>query len=123
MGLCTYKISIKGTVQGVGFRPFIYQLATRFNFKGTVLNGTQGVEVVVNASKDKLEEFIEAIKSELPPLASIDTLKTEQIEPKKFNDFQIIQTDSDGEKTVNIPPDISICKACEKELFDPSNRR
>jgi len=120
---CTYKLTIKGTVQGVGFRPFIYQLATRFNLKGTVLNGTQGVEVVVNASKDKLEQFIEAIKSELPPLASIDTLKVEQIEPKNFSDFQIIQTDSDGEKTVNIPPDISICKACEKELFDPKNRR
>ena len=119
----THKLTIKGTVQGVGFRPFIYQLATRFNFKGTVLNGTQGVEVVVNASKEKLEEFIEAIKSELPPLASIDTLKTEQIEHKEFKGFQIIQTDSDGEKTVNIPPDISICKACEKELFEPSNRR
>ena len=119
----THKLTIKGTVQGVGFRPFIYQLATRFHLKGTVLNGTQGVEVVVNASKDKLEEFIEAIKNELPPLASIDRLSIEQIEAKEFKDFQIIQTDSDGEKTVNIPPDISICKACEKELFDPNNRR
>ncbi len=123
MGLCTYKISIKGTVQGVGFRPFIYQVATKFSLYGTVLNGTEGVEIVVNASKDKLEEFIEVIKSKLPPLASIDTLKVEQIEPKNFSDFQIIQTDSCGEKTVNIPPDISICKACEKELFDPKNRR
>jgi len=119
----THKLTIKGTVQGVGFRPFIYQLATRFNLKGTVLNGTEGVEVVVNASKDKLELFIDTIKSQLPALASIDTLKIEPIEPKEFNDFQIIQTDSDGEKTVNIPPDITICKACEKELFDPSNRR
>ena len=88
-----------------------------------VYSSSQGVEVVVNAYKDKLEEFIEAIKNELPPLASIDRLSIEQIEAKEFNDFQIIQTDSYGEKTVNIPPDISICKACEKELFDSSNRR
>ncbi len=119
----TYKIIIKGTVQGVGFRPFIYQLATRFKLNGTVLNGTQGVEIVVNASNDKLDLFIDTIKKELPPLASIDTLDVERIASKKFNNFQIIQTNNRGEKTVNIPPDISICKACEEELFEPQNRR
>ena len=119
----TYKIIIKGTVQGVGFRPFIYQLATKFRLNGTVLNGTQGVEIVVNASNDKLDLFIDTIKKELPPLASIDTLDVERIASKKFNNFQIIQTNNRGEKTVNIPPDISICKACEEELFEPQNRR
>ena len=119
----TYKITIKGTVQGVGFRPFIYQLATKFRLNGTVLNGTQGVEIVVNASNDKLDLFIDTIKKELPPLASIDTLDVERIASKKFNNFQIIQTNNRGEKTVNIPPDISICKACEEELFEPQNRR
>ncbi len=80
MGLCTYKISIKGTVQGVGFRPFIYQLATKFKLNGTVLNGTQGVEVVVNASKKRLELFIEKIQKELPPLAFIETLQNSSLQ-------------------------------------------
>ena len=119
----THKLTIKGTVQGVGFRPFIYQLATKFKLNGTVLNGTQGVEVVVNASKKRLELFIEKIQKELPPLAFIETLNIEQIESKDFSDFQIIKSNSHGAKTVNIPPDISICKACEKELYDKKDRR
>jgi len=119
----TYNILINGTVQGVGFRPFIYQLASRYNIKGRVLNGTQGVVVTLNATPGLLKTFLQAVQQESPPLASIDSIQTIQVDTKTFHDFQIITTEKEGEKTVRIPPDVSICKACEKELFSATNRR
>ncbi len=123
MKLKTYKIAINGTVQGVGFRPFIYQLATSFNLHGTVSNGTQGVEIIINTYPDSLKVLLQKIKDGLPLLASIDTIKTTEIAQKQFTDFQIISTNEEGKRTVRIPPDVSICKECEAELFDPNNRR
>lgn len=119
----TYNIRITGTVQGVGFRPFVYQLADRMELYGTVLNDTQGVEIVLTTSSQNLDNFIVAIKNELPPLASITQIKITQEKEKFFNDFQILTSDGKGEHTVGIPPDVSICAECEAELFDPSNRR
>ena len=119
----TYKIQIEGTVQGVGFRPFIYVLATRFALKGTVLNGTHGVEIVITTTQDALDTFTSAIKEELPPLASIEKMIVSQVETTTFSDFQIISTDDEGKKTVRIPPDVSVCSQCEEELFEPKNRR
>jgi hydrogenase maturation protein HypF len=123
MELCTYSITITGTVQGVGFRPFIYQLASEYGLKGNVRNHAQGVSVALNASADILESFLDAIKQRHPPLATINSISYIQTQVQHFDDFQIIQTQKSGDVTVNIPPDVSICKACEKELFDPSNRR
>jgi len=117
----THKLTIKGTVQGVGFRPFIYTLAKQQNLNGTVSNGSNGVEIYINS--DNIECFIETIKKELPSLASIDSIETKEIPFQNFQDFKIIETKNSGDVTVNIPPDISICKECEKELFDPTNRR
>lgn len=119
----TYKILINGTVQGVGFRPFVYKLARRYTLFGTVSNSTQGVEIIVSSTSDTLQIFLQAIENELPSLASIDNIHTINIEPQEFTDFQIISTDEVGERTVHIPPDVSICKECESELFNPSNRR
>ncbi len=119
----TYKIIIKGTVQGVGFRPFIYTLASRYDLCGTILNNTQGVEIVINTMPDMLQTFLQSIEDELPPLASVEQVITTQIKTQNFTDFQIIETDEKGMITAGIPPDVSICKACEEELFDPANRR
>ena len=117
----THKLTIKGTVQGVGFRPFIYTLAQKQNLKGTVSNGSNGVEIFINS--DSIEIFIDSIKEELPPLANIDSIEVKEIPFKEFQDFKIIETSNQSDITVNIPPDISICKECEEELFDPTNRR
>jgi hydrogenase maturation protein HypF len=119
----THKLTIQGTVQGVGFRPFIYTLAKRYNLNGTVSNGSNGVEIFVNASKEILEQFIDSIEDELPSLASIESLEVEEVAFQNFQNFKIIETKKSGDITVNIPPDISICKECEAELFDPNNRR
>ena len=123
MELFTYKIEIEGTVQGVGFRPFIYKLAREHDLNGTVLNGPHGVEIILNADAGLLQTFLHSVQNELPPLASIDHIESRQIALKQFTDFQIISTEVRGKRTVRIPPDVSICKECETELFDPNNRR
>jgi hydrogenase maturation protein HypF len=123
MELCTYKVNITGTVQGVGFRPFIYALAQRYLLTGTVSNNSKGVEILLNTDTLTLKQFLTAIEYEHPPLASIENIQHTKIDYQAFDAFQIIQTQETGAVTVNIPPDVSICEACEKELFDPNNRR
>jgi hydrogenase maturation protein HypF len=100
----SYKLTIQGIVQGVGFRPFVYTLAKRYNLNGTVSNGSNGVEIFVNASKEILEQFMKSIEDELPSLASIESLELEEVAFQNFQDFQIIKTKNRGEITVNIPP-------------------
>lgn len=119
----TYEIEIEGTVQGVGFRPFVYTLAKRYGLNGTVRNGPQGVLIQLNASSETLQCFLDDIYNEMPPLAHIEKSESRQVQPKEFDTFEILATEESGERTARIPPDMSICKACEVELFDPSNRR
>ncbi len=123
MELCTYKVNITGTVQGVGFRPFIYALSQRYLVTGTVSNNAKGVEVYLNADSMTFKQFLTAVEYEYPPLASIESIKYEELPYKAFDDFKIIETQDLGNVTVNVPPDVSICAECEKELFDSSNRR
>ena len=119
----TYKIVVKGIVQGVGFRPFVYQLATKYKLLGEVLNDSLGVDITINATNEELRQFIDDLKSNLPVLAKIDTLEIKEIDFREFSDFKIVQTQESSTKTALLPPDISICKECEKELFDKINRR
>jgi len=123
MELSTYKVHIEGTVQGVGFRPFIYALAQRYLVTGTVSNNSKGVEILLNTDSLTFKQFLTAIEYETPPLAFINHIEHEKLFYQPFDDFQIIETQEAGEVTVNIPSDVSICSECEKELFDPSNRR
>ena len=119
----TYQISIKGIVQGVGFRPFIYTLADSFNIKGEIFNHSSGVTITINAEQKILEDFIKKIKDEKPPLAQIDRIEYKEIEKRIFTEFSIIQSQSKVDSFTIMPPDISICKDCEKELRDPNNKR
>ncbi len=119
----TYRVDITGRVQGVGFRPFIYQLAHKLFLNGTISNGSSGVEIFINATTSELNTFIESVKSDAPPLSKIDKIDFKELSFKSFDNFTIIESLYNGKKTTLIPPDISICKACESELFDKSNRR
>ena len=110
-------------VQGVGFRPFVYQLATQMGLTGTVHNGTEGVDIDLCVTPAVLEQFLHALENELPPLASITHIETALSRPQHFDDFCILSSDAEGEHTVGIPPDVAVCTECEKELFDPANRR
>jgi len=111
-----YKIIVKGTVQGVGFRPFIYRKAIEMDVVGTVRNIGYGVEIIA----DK-EEFADIFK-DAPPLAKIDDVIVEKIDDRRYNDFSIIKS-KDSEGTTILPPDIFTCDNCMKELTDKKNRR
>ncbi len=119
----TYKILIKGVVQGVGFRPFVYQTATKYTLFGEVSNNSQGVEITLNADKDILELFLSELKQKAPALSQIDSIKVEEVEDRAFSDFKIVETKESSTKSALLPPDISICEECERELFDENSRR
>jgi len=123
MELCTYKINIAGTVQGVGFRPFVYTLAQRYLVKGTVNNNSKGVEIILNTDTLTLKQFLIALEYEHPLLACIDKIEHIKVDYTVFDDFQIIKTKDTGGVSVNIPADVSLCEQCAQELLDPTNRR
>jgi hydrogenase maturation protein HypF len=119
----SYKIIIKGVVQGVGFRPFIYKLATSFNLKGEVYNDSSGVVIKIRATVRELGRFLSSIKEDAPPLAKIESLSYKEIDDFKVDEFKILSSKAQDQKSTLLPPDLSICKECQRELFDKSDRR
>jgi len=117
------KIIIEGIVQGVGFRPFIYQLAKRFGLTGSVCNDTRGVMIEVEGQVGALHKFGTAIRSEKPPLAVIQSLNTQEIPIHGTTGFEILQSRVDETRRVQIAPDTFVCDDCLQELFDPADRR
>ena len=113
-------ISIEGIVQGVGFRPFIYNLAHEMRIRGYVSNTSDGV--VIAAEGDNLALFIERIGKEAPPLAKIVSIGIAPAEPCTFTEFSIKKSDDVGSFTL-LSPDISVCDNCLKELLDSHDRR
>ena len=116
------RLTIQGTVQGVGFRPFVYRIATELQLTGWVNNSAQGVFIEVEGSREKLESFLEKIKTEKPPRAHVTNLEASWLDPIGYTRFEI-RTSVSGEKTAIILPDIATCEDCKQEIFDPSNRR
>lgn len=120
----THVIKIKGIVQGVGFRPFIYNLAKSYGLKGFVRNDTKGVTVEVQGDSFKLKEFEKNIVSKAPPRSKITDLSIEvKKDGKVFRDFEIVFSKDDEVKTVPVSPDLFVCEDCLKELFDSGDRR
>ena len=118
------NIIIKGIVQGVGFRPFIHKLVQNYHLSGWVLNSNQGVEMDIEGKTEELNNFISGIKKKLPPLARIEKIDINQLPLRGYKGFYIKKSmikEEDG--FVLVSPDISICKDCLQELFDPHNRR
>lgn len=114
---------IQGIVQGVGFRPFVYNLAIKHSLKGYVLNDTSGVVIDVEGEDTLLEGFIEKVRNNPPPLAVIFHMQCLPREPIGYEDFRIRESEGEKEKFVPISPEISTCPDCLAELFDPSDRR
>ena len=117
------KIGIQGTVQGIGFRPFVYNLAHEKKLHGYVLNTSAGVDIEVEGESSNLELFVEAIKSNRLPLAHIADIRTTPLSVQKDKGFVIKESASRAGKITAIPPDISICNDCLKELQAPEDRR
>ncbi|MDJ0583178.1 carbamoyltransferase HypF [Crocosphaera sp.] len=116
------KIIIQGAVQGVGFRPFIYRLATELNLKGWVNNSAAGVFIEVEGNETILKHFLSRIDSEKPPISQINSLETTWLETVNYTNFEIRHS-SGGEKKAIVLPDLATCTACLQEIFDPNNRR
>lgn len=117
------KISITGIVQGVGFRPFVYQLAHRYALKGAVRNSYNGVELEIEGEAGAMALFFKALREELPPLARIDTMEISDGPPAGFREFTIVQSEKSDEKRALVSPDIAVCDNCLREMQDPANRR
>ena len=112
-----------GVVQGVGFRPFIYRIATRHGLSGFVQNRPDGVVVEVQGPAEAINSFISSVHKELPPLADISGISQEEVKVTSDKAFRIIESDARGPGKVHITPDIATCGDCFKELFDPADRR
>ena len=116
-------LRIRGVVQGVGFRPFVYRLAHRHALAGWVLNGESGVQVHVEGPRDALEAFARAVVAEAPPAASIASVDTVEARHEGFDAFAIRESGSGEALSARISPDLPVCEACLRELFDPADRR
>lgn len=117
------RVAIRGAVQGVGFRPFVYRLATEMNLPGWVSNSPQGVFVEVEGAPETLRVFLLRLQKERPPRASIQSLESSFLAPVGFGAFEIRPSDGAGERTALILPDIATCPDCLHDIFDPADRR
>lgn len=116
------RLHVKGLVQGVGFRPFVYSIAIKHNLKGFVLNSSKGVCVEIEGTAQDIENFLASFEN-LPPLARVDEVQKEFIPPKHSHTFVIKKSSKRSAKTTLILPDMAICDDCLKEMRDPKNRR
>jgi hydrogenase maturation protein HypF len=116
-------MALRGAVQGVGFRPFVYRLATELDLRGWVLNSSQGVFLEVEGPELRLDAFLLRIDQEKPPRAFIQSFEYSFLNPKGFDTFEIRTSDEAGAKTAVVMPDLATCPECVAEISDPSNRR
>lgn len=117
------RLLVRGTVQGVGFRPFVYRLAQEMKLGGCIANTLFGAEIEVEGPRDTIEKFQQRLCSELPPLASITEIHAVELEPQGTSEFVIRSSSSDGKCAALVLPDVATCSDCVHEIFDPSNRR
>jgi hydrogenase maturation protein HypF len=117
------RVAIRGAVQGVGFRPFVYRLASEMNLPGWVLNSPQGVFLEVEGSASKLESFLLRLQNEKPAPAFIQSLEFSYLDPVYHTGFEIRRSAQDGSQTALILPDIATCTQCLSEVLNPANRR
>ncbi len=114
------KILVKGIVQGVGFRPFVYSLAKSLNLKGSVMNSSEGVVIEIEGRNSSI--FIDKLRKEAPPLSQITGVDITPMPYYGYRDFQIVKSKDEGSFTL-ISPDVSICEDCLEELLNKNDRR
>jgi hydrogenase maturation protein HypF len=118
-----YSITVRGVVQGVGFRPFVYRLALANDLKGWVLNAEEGLEIHLEGDEEPLELFLEELETHPPQAAEISEIRVDSIEAAGFTEFTIRQSKAERRPTVRISPDLPVCASCLRELFDSQDRR
>ncbi|MBA7619421.1 Carbamoyltransferase HypF [subsurface metagenome] len=118
-------ISVRGVVQGVGFRPFVYQSATKYNLKGWVCNTSEDVKIEVEGEAEAIEQFLLALREQAPPRANIEDITTHRCPAnhEKYESFEIRHSIAEEGKYQLISPDIATCQDCLREILSPDNRR
>lgn len=122
-GSTSRRITIRGIVQGVGFRPFVYNLAHKLEIAGTVKNTSSGVIIEAASSPDRLDDFYQQLQNHAPVLSRIDEIQWEEISNDQFIGFEILESEIQPGSFSIVPPDMAICQECKHELFDQNNRR
>src|SRR5688572_1622920 len=123
---CDCLIRVSGTVQGVGFRPFVHRVASRLQLGGWVRNDRQGVLIRAVGAADKIAALEQALRDELPPAAHVLAIEEQVIGPElpaANGLFAILESEAAGEVESAIPPDLALCEACRSELGNPADRR
>jgi hydrogenase maturation protein HypF len=128
--LAAVRLSVRGVVQGVGFRPFVYSLAVDHGVRGWVLNTSAGVEVLAEGAPAVVAAFVEALPAKAPPRSHIAAYEVREVEPGREADgpaagdsFVILESQADPDAYQLVSPDISTCADCRRELLDPEDRR
>jgi hydrogenase maturation protein HypF len=121
---CVAKwLKVNGIVQGVGFRPFVFQLAEKYGLKGEVANTSSGVSIHVEGLPERVVSFETDLASKSPPLAYIVEISSQTEDVKNHSDFAIVKSKSESVKATLISPDVSVCDECLSELLEPNDRR
>ena len=117
------QIEVSGIVQGVGFRPYVYRLATGRHLRGTIRNTSSGVTIEIQGPPETVQNFVERLPAEAPPLARITSFAVHDMPCNGDPDFRIVHSHEEEEVRTLISPDVAICPDCLRELFDPYDRR
>lgn len=117
-----YRITIKGTVQGVGFRPFVYNQALKHGLTGSVLNAGRGVLIEAEGPAGAVQSFVRVLQDEPPRLARIDFFEVEERPVEGYTGFEITASAADDEIEALVPPDVGMCPECARDTFDPNDR-
>lgn len=117
------KVTVRGRVQGVGFRPFVFGLAQNSHLNGTVQNNMDGVKIQLEGETNQIQKFIADIRKKAPRLSKINDILVEKAECKGMKQFSIIESERSGSSQLVIPIDSAVCDDCLREMYDPSNFR
>ncbi len=117
------RVLVEGIVQGVGFRPHVHRLARALGLSGFARNVAGGLVVEVEGGRERVGEFVECLERNAPPIAVIESVQTETLDPVGDEEFAIISSSDASEGEIYISPDVAICADCARELRDPSDRR
>ena len=117
------RARVEGVVQGVGFRPFVHRLAGELALDGFVLNDEHGVLVEVQGAPERVEAFLARLRDDAPPLAIVERVLAEAVEPVAGTGFRIVESARGGRPSALVSADVATCEDCLRELFDPADRR
>lgn len=123
LSVSTFRIDIRGLVQGVGFRPFIYRVAAEMQMNGTVENRNDGVRILINGTDGQISDFINTVRKSAPPASGIQEISFQKVSFCHYDDFQIVKSTSVSEAVTEVSPDIAVCMDCLEDMKTQTNRR